>query len=655
MKLVSFKITDYKCIIDSGKVDLTDIGCLVGKNESGKTAILQSLYRINPIDEADKDFNVTNEYPRTSVSEYEHAVSNETKEPATVVSAIFSIEDSDFAEHDIDSQLLPDKKVEVSRGYYDGTHFKLNVDESKYINWRFSEIEFVEDDNNRDLANSISKCKTIQEIESLNVESHTVIPQCAPLLEFLTQMKGINAELDIYTKFIEPILPRFLYFDEFYQMSGIVNIPKLKARVAENRIKNSDKPMLGLIKLARLSLESFDEIKNTRQLLNKLEGASNRIQKSFMKYWSQSSNISLQLDVRDGKPQDDEEFRAGANILTFIRDNIHQVTTMIGERSRGFIWFFSFIAWFSLQKTTHDCNIILLLDEPGLTLHAKAQYDLLRYIEQELSPHHQVIYTTHSPFMIDMKHLDRVSIVEDKGLDDNDEIIGTKLTDNILETGRDSLFPLQSALGYDITQSLFVGPYCLIVEGPSDLLYLTAVSSILEKSGKTYLDSRWTITPVGGIDKVPAFVSLFGSQKALKLAVLIDFQSKDEQMIESLYIKKLIKRSNIITFSDFVDAKDADIEDLFDPEFYIKVVNKEYEKDLDSPINIKQLNSKIPRITIQLDKYFKDKPLKQGIQYNHYRPARHFNEHIHELQAEIGDKTLKVFEEIFEKLNSLIK
>ncbi len=189
MKLISFKIMDYKSIIDSGKVDLTDIGCLVGKNESGKTAILQSLYRINPIDEADKNFNVTNEYPRTSVSEYEQAVSDKTQEPATVVSAIFSIEDSDFAEHGIDSQLLPDKMVEVSRGYYDGTHFKLNVDESKYIKWRFSEIEFVEDDNNRDLVKNISKCKTIQETKTLNIESYTGIPQCAPLLEFTTKLK----------------------------------------------------------------------------------------------------------------------------------------------------------------------------------------------------------------------------------------------------------------------------------------------------------------------------------------------------------------------------------------------------------------------------------------------------------------------------------
>ncbi len=60
-------------------------------------------------------------------------------------------------------------------------------------------------------------------------------------------------------------------------------------------------------------------------------------------------------------------------------------------------------------------------------------------------------------------------------------------------------------------------------------------------------------------------------------------------------------------------------------------------------------------MTIQLDKYFKDNPLKKGLQYNHYRPARYFNEHIHKLQTEIGNKTLTLFEEIFKKLNSLIK
>jgi len=655
MKLISFKVMDYKCILDSGEIKISDVGCLVGKNESGKTALLQALYRLNPIESSDSKFSVTDEYPRAHVSDYEREIKNGTKEHSKVIKAVFSLDDTDFAKMGLSESVFTDKEIALSLGYSATKYYTLNINENEFIKWSLDNLGCSEEDTNKDLIKAVKGCKHVKDLSSIQIDKYNGIPQCTALIQFINTTKALELKQEIYTKYIAPIIPKFLYFDEFYQMSGMVNIPKLKSRVSNKTINDSDKPMLGLIELAGLSIDSFDQIHNTRELLNKLEGASNRIQRAFMKYWSQSSNICLQLDVREGKPQDKEEFRNGANILTSIRDNIHQVTTMIGERSRGFIWFFSFIAWFSLQKSKHNCNIILLLDEPGLTLHAKAQYDLLRYIEEELSPYHQVIYTTHSPFMIDMQHSDRVCIVEDKGLDNDGEIVGTKVTNNILETGHDSLFPLQSALGYEITQSLFVGPYCLVVEGPSDLLYLTAFSSINEKLGRIYLDSKWTITPVGGIDKVPAFVSLFGSQKTLKLAVLIDFQSKDKQLIEGLYKKSLVKKSNIKTFSDFLGGKDADIEDYFTPEFYVKLVNLEYNKDLVSPIDIKQLNTKIPRITIQLDEYFKANPLKNGIQFNHYRPARLFNEQIHKLQSEIGDNTLKLFESTFKELNSLLK
>eukprot|EP00825_Cyclidium_porcatum_P009227 TRINITY_DN14667_c0_g1_i1.p1 TRINITY_DN14667_c0_g1~~TRINITY_DN14667_c0_g1_i1.p1 ORF type:complete len:621 (+),score=47.03 TRINITY_DN14667_c0_g1_i1:601-2463(+) len=546
------------------------------------------------------------------------------------------------------------KKITLFKGYDNIDYFTLSVSQDLYIEWQFSKVNYSEDELNKDLIKTIINCNTIKDFATINTEPFKGVTQCATLVEFITNIQKQHPSHEIYTKYVAPIVPKFLYFDEFYQMSGMVNIPKLKSRVSNNQIKDSDKPMLGLIELARLSLDSFDQIKETRELLNKLEGASNTIQRSFMKYWSQSSNINLQLDYREGKTQDQEEFRSGGNIITAIRDNLHQVTTMIGERSRGFIWFFSFIAWFSLQKSKYKNNIILLLDEPGLTLHAKAQYDLLNYIEKELSPYHQVIYTTHSPFMIDMKHIERINIVEDKGLD-IDEIIGTKVTQDILETGKDSLFPLQSALGYEITQSLFIGPYCLIVEEPSDLLYLTAISSILEKNGRVFIDPRWVITPVGGIDKVPAFISLFGSQKNMKIAVLIDFQSKDKQLIEGLYKKKLIKQTNVKTFSDYLSGKDADIEDIFDNEFYINLVNSEYKQDLAKPITTKFLNTKIPRIILQLEDYFKSNPLKNNITYNHYRPSRYFNENLGKLQGALSEESLSRFESIFKDLNTLLQ
>lgn len=110
MKLKSFRVTEFKSIIDSNEILINDIGCLVGKNEAGKTALLQALYRLNPIDQVNTDFNVTNDYPRANVSNYEMEVSEGERFPSTVISAEFIIEDSDFIEMGIDPAMLPEKK-----------------------------------------------------------------------------------------------------------------------------------------------------------------------------------------------------------------------------------------------------------------------------------------------------------------------------------------------------------------------------------------------------------------------------------------------------------------------------------------------------------------------------------------------------------------
>ena len=109
------------------------------------------------------------------------------------------------------------------------------------------------------------------------------------------------------------------------------------------------------------------------------------------------------------------------------------------------IWFFSFLAWFSQQRR-RGIPLILLLDEPGLVLHASAQSDLLEYIEVELKPHHQVIYTTHSPFMVPADDLMSVRIVEDQvELRGQRRMpIGTKVREDILTRDPDTLFPLLS-------------------------------------------------------------------------------------------------------------------------------------------------------------------------------------------------------------------
>lgn len=343
------------------------------------------------------------------------------------------------------------------------------------------------------------------------------------------------------------------------------------------------------------------------------------------------------------------------NLWGEVYDSAHGATVRLGKRSKGFIWFFSFLAWFSQQRRK-GVPLILLLDEPGLVLHASAQGDLLNYIEVELKPHHQVLYTTHSPFMVDSNNYDRVRIVRDRSMEE-DHVLpkderGTKVFTDILEADPDSLFPLQGALGYDIAQTLFVGPNSLIVEGVSDILYLPSVSGVLGSKKRETLREEWTITPVGGSDKVPTFVSLLGSQKKLKLATLIDVQKKDLQAIENLYKKKLLAKKNVRTFADFTGTKEADIEDMFDRQFYLDLVNAEYANELQKPIKLADLGQH-PRILVNIDEHLKANPLKAG-GFNHYRPARYFAENIAALGPKLDKATLDRFEDAFKQLNSLL-
>jgi hypothetical protein len=166
------------------------------------------------------------------------------------------------------------------------------------------------------------------------------------------------------------------------------------------------------------------------------------------------------------------------------------------------------------------------------------------------------------------------------------------------------------------------------------------------------LSQAWTITPVGGSDKVPTFLSLLGSQKKLKLATLIDFQKKDQQTIENLYKKKLLAKKNVRTFADFTATKEADIEDMFDRQFYLDLVNAEYTAELQQPIALADLGQH-PRILVNIEEHLKVHPLKAG-GFNHYRPARYFAENIATLGPKLDAATLDRFEAAFKALNGLL-
>lgn len=653
MKLKTVRITNFRSVIDSGEFEVADITCLVGKNEAGKTAILQALHRLNPLDEGAGRFSVTDDYPRATVSDYEQDVKNGRREPAHVVTATFELSDAEkrLIEEDFGAGCLSSRMLTLQRGYYDTTLVTLNLDEAVACHNLVERAELP-----ASAAVRFNECRTLEDlakaVETAEQDEHT--KRLRALVNEAQKAKGFS--LAAYQKHLKVRVPKFLYFDEYYQMKGHENIEALKQRLESGKLQRSDYPLLGLVELANLTLDDMLNPQRTLDLKNRLEGAGNKLTRTILRYWSQNKHIQMRFDVRPAKPQDPEGMRTGTNLWAEVYDSKHLATTLVGERSRGFVWFFSFLAWYAQQQGRSQ-SLILLLDEPGLTLHGSAQGDLLRYIEEELGPNHQVLYTTHSPFMVDSRHLERVRIVQDRGMEEDDvppEEEGTKVFTDVLRATRGSLFPLHGALGIEIQQTLFIGPYSLVVEGVSDLLFIQTMSGVLERRGRTSLSEKWVIAPVGGIDKVPAFASLFGAQRTLTVATLVDLQSKDAQTVENLYKQKLLAKRNVLTYAQFTGTKEADAEDMFGDDFYLELVSAEYKRDLPGPVTADKLPSGGSRIISRLERYFEKVPLMNGAHFNHYRPARYFAENIGTLESKLPQEALDRFEEVFKALNALV-
>ena len=653
MTLKKVRITNFQSVQDSTEFEIGDVTCLVGKNEAGKTALLKALYRLNPLVEEDGKFDAVDDYPRRALPDYESDIAEGAREPATVVRATYALEPSDIAAivEEFGEKCLraPEPTITLEKGYSNEIEVSgLNADERAAIIYIVESAKLPQQ-----IVESVRRLSSAEEVRDA-LEEADVEDALSPYSDLLQQIDDGELDHHIFSNILRSRIPKFLYFDEYYQITGQDNVDALKGRIKQHALKDSDHPLLGLIQLAGLDLDDLVNPSRTVRLLARLEAAASALTDRVLQHWSQNRHLRLKFDIRPAQPEDPPGMQSGMNIWGLVEDTQHRVSTGLGTRSRGFIWFFSFLAWYSKLRRDKQ-NLILLLDEPGLSLHARAQGDLLKYFEKELKPHHQLIYSTHSVFMVDSTNFGRIRIVQDlsieKGADNlPPERRGTKVITEVLDATEDSLFPLQGALGYEIVQTLFIGPNSLVVEGVSDLLYIQAITSVLQDQGREGLSSDWTITPVGGSDKVPTFVALMGAHTSLRIAVLIDYQKKDKQRIEDLYKRKLLKKNNVFTFADYVGGAEADIEDMFSPEFYLELVNEVYR----SSISVDDLTCDHPRIIRRLEEYLSSRNLPEGGKFNHYRPARYLIDHIGALSPRLRNEDLGRFESAFKALNALL-
>lgn len=642
IKLKKVEINKYKSFLDKQEIDIENgVTRIVGKNESGKTALLEALAKFNYFDseDTDFDFNSTNDYPRGMLKKYQQEYPDDDFQ---VIACTFELSEELLKQisDDVGKDVYTDKTIKIARKYNNGMTYIISADTKKFIE-NFVQKYTIEET----LKEELITCKSVKELAE-KIESNSDLQTMHNELKTKYIDNAFETFSDIVTgyiakKYIKPNLPQFLYFDEYYALPGTINLNKFaNGQVDETFSKEQQDITKALFELFNIDIAKVMNSDEYEDFIAELEATSNNITDKLLEYWTTNQNLEIKFDIQTKENTSTREFEKFLQIR--IRNTKHRVTLPLRNRSKGFIWFFSFLVWFS--KVQEKENLIILLDEPGLNLHAEAQSDLLKYIDKELLPKYQVIYTTHSPFMIESDKLDEVRTVYDS----NNSKIGSIISNALEEKDQGTLFPLQAALGYNIAQNLYISDKNLLVEGVADLMFITVISNILNANNREGLNDDITIVPVGGLDKVATFISLLRGNKLNMVCLLDTFtDQKGKKRLENLVNEKIIKDNQIKFFDQYIDRLSvADIEDMFEIEEYLKLFNEEFSKEYKS-ISKEEIDTK-KAIIPQINKII------QKDRFNHYRPSKYLTSLCVDKDY-FSESTLDRFENLFKDINKLFK
>jgi predicted ATP-dependent endonuclease of OLD family len=514
----------------------------------------------------------------------------------------------------------------ASRKYSGDMQLQLPIDQARFLKW-FSDQHVDAAILGQKLSGTTTSQQLMAKLEAVSAETSDngePTPEAQAAKQAKASLEAVlegSATLTLaIEKLVRPLIPKTFYFSQYSQLRGRYDlnnevIPAIATPTADEEVQAAA-DFLRIANVTPANVETWVFEQSNAEL----EAISSLLTQKVKSAWKQNQHLKLDVAIEHEQQPNGQTKR----FLQFrVEDRRHDFSNRLDRRSTGFRWFVSFIAsFFEFQK---DKDLILLLDEPGLSLHARAQKDLLDAIDTNLANGRQVIYTTHSPFMVRTESLGRVRIVEDKGPD-----LGAIATNDAGTTSDpDTLFPLQAALGYDIAQNLFIGNRNVLLEGTSDFIYLVAFSSHLGSIDRTTFPTNCRLLPAGGATNIPTFIALLGGK--LDIVVLLDGKAQ-RQRIDAAIAQGRLKASNVLSVEQFCQVKGADIEDLFDPDEYLAIYNGAMKQSL----KMKDLKGQ-DRIVKRIERV--------AGEFDHGRVAGHFLSHQHEIVPKLSAETLKRFED----------
>jgi len=607
MKLQKARVQNYRSIIDTGEFEVEKLKTImVGPNEAGKTVILKALQQLSKPNDV-PGFDVLRDYPRSRYNDI--STGKVSPKDITVVTGYFILEEED-------QKLLPAEfknctyKIHRNidnKGYHSlenapaKIHYKdIKSDLARLIVHLDKQYAAENPEETAKLPSIVLKAitDTWNDYSTISGEKATKVK--TQLEKYFTLIEeGNEKEEARYTKLLEQIdfnkkhdvvlgilderTPVFILFNNYFKVKPSVHLEHLAQRTEQNLLDDEyyDYGNLCLLKLLGFTARQLADLGNTRSPnINDTTALKDYKDKlDSRSYQLNAASVRLTEEVRTvwmpnpDRPEADKlKVTADGQYLKVVVEDDMGVDIELDQRSEGFQWLVSFFVVFFAEAMDKHKNAILLLDEPGMSLHALKQRDFRDTITR-LAEKNQTIYTTHSPFLVGPDELDIVKVVEMKNRRE-----GTKVHTTLSSSDPAGLLPLQEALGYDLAQSLFSQQRNLILEGLTDYWYLDATAELLRGAKIESLNDKIALVFANSAGKVVYYATILFAHN-LKVAALLDSDAAGDQAAQQENLVHTLGNKNILRTKDFVvDVLKPEIEDLL-RETLIAIVKSEYGKD----------------------------------------------------------------------------
>lgn len=531
MRLSKVRIKNFKSIKDSGDIVLdSNMFVLAGQNESGKSSILEALdqFTTESGDRTTLNFELENNdnLEQEIICEFTGMNEDFYSMLSNQISLNY-LSDHHVNEHELENMVVDRgtlkkiNSISISKKFdYSKTKFSITREINSGI--KILIINSIKFDEQK-LSSSLNNEDLIEPVSGVNIDQF--------MQNVIDEILHLTPKIILYNDF-STLLPDKILLTEIKQKSA-------EGYKAVNNLEN-------LLKTDFSKIAS----KKTPQKNSTAENESGDLSAMFQEDWQQkifgTNLVKIKFII--------ENNTGGQPEISFYIETKDSEFLAPRERSKGMRWFLSL--WLELKAREKEENLIFLFDEPGLHLHIKANKDMLMVFHKLVTKGHQIIYSTHSPSLIETDYLNNIGLVL------NDKKKGTlveKLTTCKIDTTnkRDALQPIAQAMGIDLDCNFSVlHKKNVLVEGISDFWYFKGFAHLLN------LDRDYEFVPGIGVNanKIYNIIS-FCIGYGLDWLLIMDGGTIPKKNFKNLQLK-LFNNDEEKT-NDKIKMLDGEIEDMF--------------------------------------------------------------------------------------------